>query len=91
MFVFFNRSLPEPSKEDGKKQDGRCREQPSCPFETHFDDNIRDTVARMRMLHGDVVSQKFGPGVNFFAKEGRRFWVTLKYLAFRYKIASYCD
>ena len=64
MFVYFNRSLPEPSKEDGMKQDGRCRKQPSCPFETHFDDNLRDTVAHMRMIHGDVVSQKFEPGVH---------------------------
>ena len=61
-----------------KKQDGRCREQPSCPFEAHFDDNLRDTVAHMRMLHGDVSSQKYGPGVNFFATESSRFWVTAK-------------
>ena len=49
------------------------------------------TVAHFRMLHGDVVSQKHGPGVNFFATEGRRFWVTSKSPAFGYKDVSYCD
>ena len=82
MFAAFNRSLDNP-KDDAKKQDGRARQESCCPFETIFDDNLCDVIAHLHMVHGDVHSDKLGPGVNIFAPEGqRKFWVSAKSLPF---------
>jgi len=45
------------------------------------------------MLHGDVISQTHGPGVNLFkpAVDGRRFWVSAKSPVFGWTIAVCCD
>ena len=58
-----------------------------------YDDNLHDVTSHMRMLHGDVISQTHGPGVNLFkpAVDGRRFWVSAKSPVFGWTIAACCD
>ena len=78
-FLAFN-GTSDDGKDEAQKKDKRARPQAYNVYETMYDDNLHDVTSHMRMLHGDVISQTHGPGVNLFkpAVNGRRFWVLAK-------------